>query len=219
MHVWGCPVYVLSPILQSGNKIPHWEPRSKLGVFCGLSTIHSSEVPQVLNQTTGGITTQFHVVFNDLFSTVPSVEREEEPLSHWNNLYLEQTEFVPIDTPPPLSSELLSESDNAQSGRTTIRANRVRNNLNRTNQNQDHNDPLFLPNPNTSVQFAGVASSERASTIPPSEEAVALVTEGGSTMHTLEGDRQSGPHQPTPITTDGLRRSARSNKGQYNSTR
>ena len=98
MHVWGCPVYVLSPILQSGNKIPCWEPRSKRGVFCGLSTIHSSEVPQILNLTTGSITTQFHVVFDDLFSTVPPVEREEEHQSHWNDMCLEQTEFIPLDT-------------------------------------------------------------------------------------------------------------------------
>ena len=70
---------VLSPTLQSGNKIPRW---GQLGVFCGLSTIHSSEVPQALNLTTGRIVTQFHVVFDDLFSTVPPVEREEDPPSH-----------------------------------------------------------------------------------------------------------------------------------------
>ena len=58
------------------------EPRSKGGVFCSLSTIHSSKVPQVLNLTTGSITTQFHVVFVDLFPTVSSVERKEDPLSH-----------------------------------------------------------------------------------------------------------------------------------------
>ena len=82
MHVWGCPVYVLNPSLQSGNKIPRWEPRSKRGVFWGLSTVHSSDVPQVLNLTTGSITTQFQVVFDDLFSTVHSVAREDAPPSH-----------------------------------------------------------------------------------------------------------------------------------------
>ena len=77
MHVWGCPVYVLNPTLQAGNKIPRWEPRSRRGVFCGLSTLHSSEVFQVLNLSTGSITTQYHVVLDDLFSTVPSIAREE----------------------------------------------------------------------------------------------------------------------------------------------
>ena len=67
MYVWGCPSYVLNPSLQAGMKIPRWEPRSTRGVFCGLSMVHSSEVPQVLNLTTGSITTQFHVVFDDFF--------------------------------------------------------------------------------------------------------------------------------------------------------
>ena len=56
LHVWGCPVYVLHPSLQAGKKIPRWEPRSTRGIFCGLSNIHSSEVPQVLNLATGSIT-------------------------------------------------------------------------------------------------------------------------------------------------------------------
>ena len=129
MHVWGCPVYVLNPTLQAGNKIPRWEPRSKLGVLCGLSTIHSSEVPQVLNLTTGSITTQFHVVFDDLFSTVTSVEREEDPPSHWNYLCLEQTEFIHVDAPTPLSSDWLSEEDKEQDSRTGNRTNRVRTDL------------------------------------------------------------------------------------------
>jgi hypothetical protein len=34
---------------------------------------HSSEVLLVLNLGTGRITTQFHVVFDDLFTTVPSI--------------------------------------------------------------------------------------------------------------------------------------------------
>ena len=89
MHVWGCPVYVLSPTLQSGNKISWWEPRSRCGVFCGLSTIHSSEVHQVLNLTTGSTTTQFHMVFDDLFTTASLIQRDEELPSHWNDLCLE----------------------------------------------------------------------------------------------------------------------------------
>ena len=129
MHVWGCPVYVLNPTLQAGNKIPRWEPLSKLDVFCGLSTIHSSEVPQVLNLTTGSKTTQFHVVFDNMFSTVPSVESEDDPPSHWNDLCLEQTEFIPVDIPTPLSSDWLSEEDKEQDSRTGNHTNRVRTDL------------------------------------------------------------------------------------------
>jgi hypothetical protein len=82
-HVWGCPVYVLDPKMQAGKKLPKWEPRSKRGIFMGISIQHSSEVPMVLNLTTGSITAQFHAVLDDLFSTVSSVDREHEPPDHW----------------------------------------------------------------------------------------------------------------------------------------
>lgn len=71
-HVFGCPIYVLDPALQDGNKIPKWTPRSRLGLFVGFSPHHSSLVPLVLNTTTGKISPQFHVVFDDDFNTVPS---------------------------------------------------------------------------------------------------------------------------------------------------
>jgi transposase InsO family protein len=71
-HVWGCPVFVLEPKLRkSGVKIPKWNPRSRQGVNVGFSRLHSSLVALVLNTTTNTITTQFHVVFDDAFTTVP----------------------------------------------------------------------------------------------------------------------------------------------------
>jgi hypothetical protein len=76
VHFWGCPLYVLDPKIQQGQKLPRWEPRSRRGIFLGLSQQHASEVPLVLNLGTGAITTQFHVVFYDLFITVASIERE-----------------------------------------------------------------------------------------------------------------------------------------------
>jgi hypothetical protein len=91
VHVWGCPLYVLGPKNQQGQKLPIWEPRSRRGIFLGLSLQHASEVPLVLNLGTGEITTQFHVVFDDLFTTVSSIERETEPPDHWADLCLENS--------------------------------------------------------------------------------------------------------------------------------
>jgi hypothetical protein len=54
-HVWGCPVYVLDPQLQSGSHIPKWSSRSRMGMFVGYSHQHSSLVPLVLNLRTGFI--------------------------------------------------------------------------------------------------------------------------------------------------------------------
>ena len=70
-HVWGCPTYVLEPKLQKpGVKIPKWDPRSRRGVNMGVSEMHSTQVVLVLNLFAGSISPQYHVVFDDMFSTV-----------------------------------------------------------------------------------------------------------------------------------------------------
>ena len=72
-HVWGYPTYVLEPKLQKpGVKIPKWDPSSRRGVNMGFSKMHSKQVGLVLNLLTGSISPQFHVVFDDMFSTVMS---------------------------------------------------------------------------------------------------------------------------------------------------
>jgi hypothetical protein len=52
-------------------------------MFLGLSQQHASEVPLVINLGNGIITNQFHVVFDDIFTTVPSIDRENEAPEHW----------------------------------------------------------------------------------------------------------------------------------------
>ena len=88
MHVWGCPCYVLDPKLQDGHKLPKWKPRSHRGMFVGFSPCHSSLVPLVLNPRTGKISPQFHVVFDDWFTSVLSVGTDNafEP-SMWQTLF------------------------------------------------------------------------------------------------------------------------------------
>ena len=72
-HVCGFPTYVLEPKLQKpGVKISKWDPRSRRGVNMGFSKIHSTQVGLVLNLLMGSISPQYHVVFDDMFSTVTS---------------------------------------------------------------------------------------------------------------------------------------------------
>ena len=213
LHVWGCPVYVLNPSLQAGKKIPRWEPRSKLGVFCGLSTLHSSEVPQVLNLTTGSITTQFHVIFDDLFTTVPSIEREDEPPSHWEDLCLEQTTLIPNETSSSLSHEWQSTEDVEQDLRTTQRSNRVRGDLESSvTAGNSHQEPLFLPN--SQAPLDPESSVPTAPNLPERRNSMA----DGPQPQWLssEGEPQSNP---TSDNSNGLRRSARTTKGKFSSTR
>ena len=70
-HVWKGPTYVLELKLHKpGVKIPNWDPRSRRGVNMGFRKMHSTQVVLVLNFLTGSTSPQYHVVFDDMFSTV-----------------------------------------------------------------------------------------------------------------------------------------------------
>ena len=69
-RVWGCPTWVLDPVLQDGKKIPKFKPRSRLGVNLGYSTDHHSTVNRILNPRTGHVSAQFHTVYDESFKTV-----------------------------------------------------------------------------------------------------------------------------------------------------
>ena len=88
MHVWGCPCYVLDPMLQDGHKLPKWKPWSHCGIFVGFSPHHSLLVLLVLNTQTGKISPQFHVVFDYWFMSVALVGGDDafNP-TQWQQLY------------------------------------------------------------------------------------------------------------------------------------
>ena len=70
LRVWGCPSYVLDPKLQDGKKLPKWSKRSCCGVYLGISPKHHTTVGRILNPETGLISPQYHVVYDELYSTV-----------------------------------------------------------------------------------------------------------------------------------------------------
>jgi hypothetical protein len=78
LHAFGCPVYILHPCLQDGQKVPKWQPRARRGQFLGYSMEHSSSIGLILNKNTGNISPQYHVVHDDYFTTVPSVDSDKK---------------------------------------------------------------------------------------------------------------------------------------------
>jgi hypothetical protein len=93
VHVWGCPVYVLDKMISDGKKLPRWTPRSTCTVNLGFSDKHASFVPLVLNPQTGCITAQFHIVFDDWFSTV-SASADDLPNFNdecWQRMFRDST--------------------------------------------------------------------------------------------------------------------------------
>ena len=99
LHVWGCPVYVLDKTIADGRKLPRWKPRSTRCVNMGLSSKHASTVPIVLNPSTGYITAQFHVVFDDWFSTIASTIATLPDFNSpaWATLFGESSFQYPFD--------------------------------------------------------------------------------------------------------------------------
>jgi hypothetical protein len=125
-HVWGCPAYVLDPKLQDGKKLPKWTPRSRRGKYLGPSPKHSTVVGRILNLRTGSISPQFHVVYDDLFSSVPNAEAggvlelEQFREASWRTILesgherILYREFGPdgrLIPPPSLSDEWLTPAE------------------------------------------------------------------------------------------------------------
>jgi hypothetical protein len=73
-------------VFQSGNQ-------SRLVIYVGHSPSHAGSVALVLNPCTGHVSPQFHVVFDDLNSTVPYMEKSEVP-PNWANLLENSREKV-----------------------------------------------------------------------------------------------------------------------------
>ena len=86
LHAFGCPVYVLQEALQSGNSIPKWNERSRVGVYLGHSSQHAQNVSLILNPRTGYLSPQFHCVYDDQFDSSKSD-------ANFNKLWAEKAGF------------------------------------------------------------------------------------------------------------------------------
>ena len=69
-HAFRCPMYVLNNALQSGQGVPKWRQRARLGIYLGPSPSHARTVALVLNPCTGHVSLQFHIKFDDFFESV-----------------------------------------------------------------------------------------------------------------------------------------------------
>ena len=148
LHVWGCPTYVLEPQLQDGKKIPKWNKRSRLGQFLGFSKQHSTAVGLIRNTRTNKILSQFHAVFDDMFSTVStSFQDPEKSLNktfssdEWENIITNGVERYYTDDVevPPLYEEWLEQTPSEEQRRERInRRFRERNPTDATVQRDDN---------------------------------------------------------------------------------
>ena len=80
-HTFSCSVYVLDARLQGAGCITKWDKRVRVGAYLGRSPIHAVNVSLILNLSTGHVSPQLHVVFDETFSTVPSLKNRSVPAS------------------------------------------------------------------------------------------------------------------------------------------
>ena len=92
-HTFGCPVYILDSRLQTNPKgVPKWEPRSRLGIYVGHSSSCAGSVALVLNPKIGLVSPQYHVIYDDQFTTVPHMHNLSVP-PNWAQLVRNQASW------------------------------------------------------------------------------------------------------------------------------
>jgi hypothetical protein len=70
-HVFGSPVYILHKSLQDKpGSVPKWHSHCWQGVYLGHSSMHANNVALVYNPATKHVTPQFHLSFDDQFSSI-----------------------------------------------------------------------------------------------------------------------------------------------------
>jgi len=91
-HIWSltkraCSMFLPAMILwpdiiseqlwpfQQGPKLPRWKPHSPVGVYLGSLPTDASSVLLALSTTTGLISPQFHVVYDDNFVTTTCLQK------------------------------------------------------------------------------------------------------------------------------------------------
>ena len=86
-HAFGCPTYVLDNALQSGQGVPKWKQRARLGIYLSPSPNHARTVALVLNPCTGHVSPQFHIKFDDFFESVGDSPTDmDTPEPEWKYL-------------------------------------------------------------------------------------------------------------------------------------
>ena len=74
-------MYVLDAHLQCADFITIWDEEVRVGLYVGTSQIHAGNVSLILNPSTGHVSPQFHVVFDETVSTIPSLKNGSIPYS------------------------------------------------------------------------------------------------------------------------------------------
>jgi hypothetical protein len=177
---WGCPAYVLDPKLQDGKKLPRWSPRSRLGQFLGRSKKHAGSVGLIKNLITGKISPQYHVVYDNHFTTIDS-----------------ETNVDNIPTPKGFS-ELMFESREKVVDPSDLEQNKVH------DSNEPNNEPVAEPPEETRQETEGAEPLEETVDLNNNSKSTTSSTrlsdvDGTPTVPDQENDDASVSSEIEPI--------------------
>ena len=77
-----CHVYFLGKELQDNKSKPKWTDCSYQGIYVGHSPHHASNVVLVYNPATKLVSPQYHVIFDEDFTTVLSLYKTDEQIEN-----------------------------------------------------------------------------------------------------------------------------------------
>ena len=70
-----------------------WDPRDSIGVYIGHFPFYAGSVALLLNSITGHVSPQYHVVYDEKFSTVEHMRKGTVPIN-WKNLVEEHSDIA-----------------------------------------------------------------------------------------------------------------------------
>ena len=94
-HLFDYPFYILNDVLQDNKTQPKQLPRPRVGVYLGRSREHASNVSYVLNLKTGHISPQYHIIYDDDFTTVTAT-RDADKIKLWEGLKKAQPDHADL---------------------------------------------------------------------------------------------------------------------------
>jgi hypothetical protein len=161
-------VYVLDARSQSagGPGPPKWEPCSRIGVYLGHSPFHAGSVALVFNPKTGQVSQQYHVIFNNTFSTVPYMDAGTVP-PHWEDL-LKYSSKKATDEEFSLAEDWMESIEKMPGDHSNVPAgSRI-------------TDPFAVITEESNTSTANTARAAQASQDQPPEANASRASEGGN---------------------------------------
>ena len=87
LRTFGCPCYVLNTKSTSTKRLNKWTRKSNKCMYLGKSRSHASNIALVLNIMTNHISPQYHIVFDEQFTTVNQNTNETKLSNNWDYLF------------------------------------------------------------------------------------------------------------------------------------